>query len=767
MWRDRRRTESLFLAALAIAAVNYIRLPFEPRALLLMESAIVLAGVLLVIGLKSWRGSQPAKSYTPYLESALICAAPIVRYVVGNIIGQPVANEMEMLSLFGCVALALAIVPQERKYVSLSLVASGFLALFSTSISDRPGSIVFAVIWLAGCVWHLVANHWERLELCSAQSVGRITTVRPLSVVLTITLFLLGGWFAKNRFASPNPFDFGIMPTSGGSDRSDPSARDGVGSGDMVIAATHNPQSFGAVDTDVFLESTESTLFDMFNDAVGEPKKKNKVERRQAVNTDKFIESHQKMSSSEKGGNSFSVDRRAPTKLTKKLEDRPENAAIQWIGPTGIRLGLERFDFYDGSEWQQNGDFQIRKLGKLTTNEQAWFFTSDSFTRLQDGEKASGAVKTIRLQSNRLPAPMLTAAVHIKDIDRADFFGIAPDGSWWMPGREKIPPLTVVHFTSTTITEDELVGLTNASAANVATKKKASSKSSFQVLSPTTQDRIDTLLQTWVDKNASPYQQLLSIVERFRTEFTFDRSFAPEGDDPIGQFLEQRRGGDHLFATATCLFAERIGLQARLATGFYVRPTAMDLVANHTNVLPEDIHVWPEIYLDGDRWFEVEPTPSFAPPIYQPSLWLMTRRFATSYWPHAAAILCFIGLAYWSRMLWISAMLNGLWLLSAPFSPRRRMVLAVWIVERRFQLLGRKRPVGRPPRDWLLGLAESAPASMGLTRLTAQFLDLADRFCFGVSSATNSKQEDVRTINQFVNTMQVRLLKQLSGDYAK
>ncbi len=151
-----------------------------------------------------------------------------------------------------------------------------------------------------------------------------------------------------------------------------------------------------------------------------------------------------------------------------------------------------------------------------------------------------------------------------------------------------------------------------------------------------------------LDTEPTPYQQLRTIVDHLRTEFIFDRTVETKtkSRNLIEEFLRSRRGGDHLFATTAAMTVRQFGLESRLVTGFYVRPSAFDITAGHASVLPDDVHVWVEIKLDDGRWFEIEPTPGYAQPIYTPSLWLVTKRFAAAHWIHGLGMVA-IGLFAW------------------------------------------------------------------------------------------------------------------------
>ena len=445
--RGRRGVETMGLSAISIAAVVAVRYPGESHGLLILELCVIAA----VAGWQCFGRSAHL------LTSAAILATPVILAVVARIIQTPSPPEMTGLMMLGTASLALA--SGSSRHRSMPLVASGFLTLFAVTISDSPMAVGWAVAWMALCVWHLVANHWERLETCAVQQVRRGAGLRPGAVVGAVMIGAFAATMVSGRMASPQKFSLQWMPASGGSRWSDPGARRGVGGGDMTIAAKDHAESFGAVQSDVFLESTEPTLFDMFNDFIGEPKIRNKMERRQGLSAERVLEAHQKVAKSEKGGGSFSTDRKAP-KEELRLEDSVQNAVIQWAGPDGIRLAMHRYDTFDGVTWSNQANHQREDLTRHEIDGGAWFF-ADGDQSLGDSRHGDGLsvnlLKVLRLDSPRLPTPMMTSGFHIKDVDRPDFFGIQADGSPFMPGREKVPAMTVINLASAAITEDELI----------------------------------------------------------------------------------------------------------------------------------------------------------------------------------------------------------------------------------------------------------------------------------------------------------------------
>ena len=481
----------------------------------------------------------------------------------------------------------------------------------------------------------------------------------------------------------------------------------------------------------------------MFSDSIGQPKKKNIWERRQGMSSEKVLEAHNKTAKSEKGGNSFSTDRMPPERHLH-LKDSVQNAIVQWDGPTGIRLAMKRFDTYDGVDWTNEAVNGNQKLTRKAIGDEVWFFNPNRMEYVfgqKRGIVQHGMLKVIRMDSIRLPVPMMSCGVHIKDIDRQDFYAIHDDGSWFMPGRERVPALTVLHIASLNILEDEFI----------ATLK------SRPVSRDGVPEQLRKLVQQWTADAKTPYAKLRAIVDHLRTEFEFDRGVETQGDIPVEDFLAQRRGGDHLFATTAALMMREIGLRSRLVNGFYVRPSALEIAAGHTNVLPTDVHIWAEVQLSDGRWVEIEPTPGYREPAYRPSLWLSSKRFGARNWPIGLGALIVMGLLYRTRLVWIEWLIFVFWRLSIPLGQRRRLGFAMRIIELRARLLSHARPKASPPRDWLLDdLLLRADAA--LRTQFESFCDVADRVCFG---HTDSSQEAAqrKVIDGVVSGLSLRTLR--------
>ena len=720
---SRRRIETIVLAVLGIAAVVPFRFYAEPRPWFLSEMGSICGLFAFAIILQSWFRQFRHSGFATNITIGSLCVTPIMFAIVGRAYGAPIPFEMSALTTFGTVSLGMAVADSTRRTWSLSLVISGFLVLFCAAISDDQNAVALPLLWMLICVWHLVANRWERLDLAMPESVERSWSLRPRIIIIALVVLAAGGYAIRNRSPSSKRFEFGFMPTSGGSNWSDPAARRGVGTGDEAIAAKDHAESFGAVDSEIFLESTESTLFDMFNDSLGPPKKKRNIwERRQGMNSDNVIPMHEKAARTDQGAAGFSTDRLPSKKHTHSKSVR-SNDVVQWDGPTGIRLAMQRYDTFDGHEWSQSANLSRSTLTRIDIKDAVWFFdpvTRASFLRNPDSVSV-GLLKIIGLDSQRIPAPMLAAGIHIKAVDRQDFFAISEDGCFFMPGRKKVPPLTVVHVAHARLMEDDI-------REHLKEKTHATmSRSKTIELDPSTGKLIDNLVQSARAGHDNPVDRLASCVQTLRSEFAFERA-GTETASSLTDFLQSRRGGDHLFATTAALMAQRLGFASRLVTGFYVRPDAYEITAGHACVLPEDVHVWAEVQLNDGRWFEIEPTPGYLQPYYQPSWGLMARQFAMAHWPLMLASVLSLVILYVSRRFWIDFLLSAVWFFSGWLRPRQRIRLAVKIIETRARLAGSARPVGKSQRAWLEDLVQ---ADLSVAKSVKRFADSADCLFFG------------------------------------
>lgn len=111
-----------------------------------------------------------------------------------------------------------------------------------------------------------------------------------------------------------------------------------------------------------------------------------------------------------------------------------------------------------------------------------------------------------------------------------------------------------------------------------------------------------------------PFERAVALQNFFREDGGFEYTLSTEegnGYDALVRFLtpgpEGRRGYCEQFASAMAVMARELSIPARVAIGFLKpSPAGQNTWVYSTN----DLHAWPELYIDGAGWVRFEPTPS-------------------------------------------------------------------------------------------------------------------------------------------------------------
>lgn len=123
-------------------------------------------------------------------------------------------------------------------------------------------------------------------------------------------------------------------------------------------------------------------------------------------------------------------------------------------------------------------------------------------------------------------------------------------------------------------------------------------------------DSIGALARDLTADAADRYEQALALQEYLRgPSFTYDLEAAPQGDDAVSVFLEQRQGYCVQFASTMVVMARTLGIPARLAIGFLGGSPLGGEDGGYV-VVRADAHAWPELYFPGHGWVRFEPTPA-------------------------------------------------------------------------------------------------------------------------------------------------------------
>ena len=131
------------------------------------------------------------------------------------------------------------------------------------------------------------------------------------------------------------------------------------------------------------------------------------------------------------------------------------------------------------------------------------------------------------------------------------------------------------------------------------------------LLLPTRLDpRVLQLAATLADGTGSDRESVARTLRHLQTGYRYTLEVGRfRTIDPLSEFLfEKKAGYCEYFATAAAVLLRAQGVATRYVKGVTVRPERR--VANHYLVRESDAHAWIEVYLPGEGWVEVDPTPS-------------------------------------------------------------------------------------------------------------------------------------------------------------
>jgi transglutaminase-like putative cysteine protease len=110
----------------------------------------------------------------------------------------------------------------------------------------------------------------------------------------------------------------------------------------------------------------------------------------------------------------------------------------------------------------------------------------------------------------------------------------------------------------------------------------------------------------------TPYDQANAIEKYLRT-FAVDTNFtpAPANKDGVAYFLfTAQKGYFDYHASAMVVMLRTLGIPARIAVGYTIRPQDRAPDSNTYTVTEGNAFAWPEVYFPGLGWIEFNPTPS-------------------------------------------------------------------------------------------------------------------------------------------------------------
>lgn len=750
----RRRSGALAMACVALATLAQRRLTYDSILFMSFEAVVCTASIVVagwLFRLRPAANKEPLQ-FRPNLYVLMLLAVSLVWPWIINAFGKRAGAgnglEIVMLGTLAWTALACAFLATRSRTISLSVICSGFTALFATLISDASSATLFSFAWVALCMWWLVGNHWEGLDSQAAVRIERAGGMRWSYIALGVLVFSGSALALGNRVPVLKKLQAEMMPTSGGTTHKDMAARSGVGNGDALIAAKNHATSFGAVETDVFLESEKPSLFDVFSDEFGEPKRKDRVERAQALSQQgaqseegRYSEANRSSSEGEFGIERKQSQRKPPA------EDLASHALFFWQGEANAHLAVQRFRYFDGVSWKERqADLvatvesseqlvaPLEQPESLDVEGQTWFFApGDKFSSSLSpyvGAMAEAA-KFTRYGSPIIPIRCGTKLWCIDKISRGDFFHYDASDCLSMPGRKHVPDYTVVRFVNGRLDLEKMEQLL----------QHCSPGQGHVQGSEQCRGDVAALAHNYTVGTTRGWQQVNSVIARLRTDFRHQPDLAGEADElgALDRFLQTRCGPSYLFATAAALMLEHLGYETRLVTGFYVNKKHYIVSDDEYAIQPSDAHVWLEVNAGHGYWIPLEPTPGYLAPRTTASMWY---RALQARWQISGCLLsvaiCLTTIVL--RRAWLFDLLC--WCCSPAltlFTDRLRVRWLARVIDIRLALIGNKRPRGAVLRRHMadsLNLPERRHAQVRMV------LDGSDSLLFGKRSALSAEQRD-------------------------
>lgn len=618
--------------------------------------------------------------------------------------------ELLLLAGFRNLVCGLAVISYQRGFDRICCVVSMFLMIFASAITSDPVVHLLVVLFTVCGIWWLMGLYWDSL---SGQLIGATQPRFPKHFLVLIPLLLLPV-LAILPVVAPQAARAlpGWLPSSGGDQWNDPYARSGVNDGEAMVPATDDARSFGPVETEIFMESTQPGLYDVFNEMYGKPPKVQKSDRAIALRPEFLKHSHERMAKQQKLGKQFSTVRRARSPQLKAQQDVASSALLYVGGRAPQHLRLEVFDLFDGVEWFPEELIGMPEYLKLTMlGQQPWIQVPQPDPEDVLAPAEPHQLKIINLQTNRIPSPPGLVGVHIDKVDRTDLFAWAQNSIIKMD-RDELPDLTVIHVQSRTVRRERLreTLIHNSSGHTI----------HRQVPQSVDEAKLAALANSWAGPSTNPWNRIEAVVARLRASCIVDRDYrAPENcDDTVGEFLfESKRGNDYMFASAAALLLRSLGHSTRVVTGFYVDPAKYEQQSRHTPVSRGDVHVWLEIYTSPGTWVTLEPTPGYEVLRPAPNLWqrclqtliAVVMHVWQNSWSYAVCSLLVIT-AWRFRAEVSDRILTGLWHLQRDRHSRQHVLRTLLLLEKRCRWIGFVRGPSDTASKWLLSLADTQGA---------------------------------------------------------
>jgi protein-glutamine gamma-glutamyltransferase len=642
----------------------------------LAVQAVLVLGAFLIFRRRAGRGLPAPLSLVPILCG--VAALPFVAELVGrHFFDRGWTLELTLLSFLRNLVLGCCAASVWTKFQQLGASLSVLLAMFAVSFGHDRALVALLSVYVIAGVWWLTGSYWDNVR-------GHITAESEQSLPRRWFFILPGGivllamlMFGVGRGSATTALR-GFMPTSGGTQWQDDFANGGVNDGEALVAAQNEASSFGPVETDVFMDSKQSSLYDAFDDQYDSPLIKSETQRAISLPPGLMKETHQQMAAAKKAHREFSTVRQQ-IHQHRHQHDVETDALFFVSGRTPLHLRLEEYDLFDGLDWYPAAEPRWKAEPSFRKREGKPWLQLDTNSTHDDlfAETESHSLKTVSLEGNHIPLPLHATELHIDKVDRPDLFAWVRDSILRLQ-RKTIPAQLVVHTRSRVLDPETIATWESQSfLKSSANRTQTTNPTDFATV------QVEKLAARWADGLVRGWPQINSITSKLRTEYVHDRKHQVGSNsvNPTAQFvLSDRRGPDFLFASAAAVMLRSLDYPTRLVSGFYASPENYDRTTGHTAVLPEDVHFWCEVYVGANTWLPLEPTPGYEILLPRLSLtqWLGMQfqiiiEWASQRWPLLVATVVLL-LAGWKIGVWQSL--------------RDRLWDATWMLQWRLSMRG-------------------------------------------------------------------------------
>lgn len=146
---------------------------------------------------------------------------------------------------------------------------------------------------------------------------------------------------------------------------------------------------------------------------------------------------------------------------------------------------------------------------------------------------------------------------------------------------------------------------------------------------PELSPRVGALARQVTAQAHTPYERIVAVEGHLRSAYQYSLDVGTAAPvNPVEEFLFTRKTGycEH-YATAMVMMVRRLGMPARLVTGFL--PGEWNGFGRYYTIRQRDAHAWVEVYFPRSGWVTFDPTPSL-PATTSNQLWAGAGRVIDS-----------------------------------------------------------------------------------------------------------------------------------------